>query len=115
MVPVEDPAASVYVLNDEHKAIVVASTETEHERSGSFAAGEEVVFSFGFENVLAPGRYSPVITLSHRGYGLDVMDRFEGDFSFVVTGAAPQGGMIDLPVEIGIKRVDSAVAQETSA
>ncbi len=115
MVPVEDPAASVYVLNEEHKAIVVATTETERERTGNFAAGEEAVFSFGFENVLAPGRYSPVITLSHRGYGLDVMDRFEGDFSFVVTGVAPQGGMIDLPMDIGIKRVDSAVAQETSA
>ena len=62
-----DPAASVYVLNEEHKAIVVANTETERERTGNFAAGEEAVFSFGFENVLAPGRYSPVITLAHRG------------------------------------------------
>ena len=61
-------------------------------------AGEEAVFSFTFENVLAPGRYSPVITLAHRGSGLDVIDRFEGDFSFVVTGVAPQGGMVDLPV-----------------
>jgi ABC-type polysaccharide/polyol phosphate transport system ATPase subunit len=115
MVSVEDPAASVYVLNEEHKAIVVATTETESDRTGTFAAGEEVVFSFGFQNVLAPGRYSPVITLAHRGYGLDVMDRFEGDFSFVVTGAAPQGGMIDLPMEIGIKRVDSPVVKESTA
>jgi ABC-type polysaccharide/polyol phosphate transport system ATPase subunit len=115
MVAVEDPAASLYVLNDEHKAIVVATTESEHERSGTFRAGDEVVFSFAFDNVLAPGRYSPMITLSHRGYGLDVMDRFEGDFSFVVTGVDPLGGVVDLPVKIGITRAGSALAQETRA
>ncbi len=45
------------------------------------------MFSFTFDNVLAPGRYNPVIELAHRGSGLDVMDRFESGFSFVVTGA----------------------------
>ena len=58
----------------------------DNERSGTFSAGEEAVFSFTFDNVLAPGRYSPMFTLAHRGSGLDVIDRFEGAFSFVVTG-----------------------------
>ena len=49
------------------------------------------MFSFTFENVLAPGRYSPMFTLAHRGSGLDVIDRFEGSFSFVVTGAVRPG------------------------
>ena len=67
------------------------------------------MFSFAFDNVLAPGRYSPVITLSHRGSGLDVMDRFEGAFSFVVTGRSALGGMVDLPVRRRRSaRVDSA-------
>ena len=43
----------------------------------SFLAGEQALFSFTFENVLAPGRYSPVVKLAHRGAGLDVMDRYE--------------------------------------
>ncbi len=106
---VEDPAASLYVLNDEHRAIVVATTDSERERSGAFNAGEEAIFSFAFDNVLAPGRYSPMITLSHRGYGLDVMDRFEGDFTFVVTGVEPLGGLVDLPVQIAISRPDPAL------
>ncbi len=55
MVDVEDPVASVYVLNEEHVAIVVATTSREHERSGRFHAGDEALFSFSFENVLAPG------------------------------------------------------------
>ena len=108
MVNVEDPAASVSILNEEQKAILVASSEIQNERSGSFMAGEEVVFSFAFDNVLAPGRYSPVIQLAHRGSGLDVMDRFEGKFSFVVTSTSALGGIVDVPIRTGINRVSDA-------
>ena len=38
--------------------------------------------------------------LAHRGSGLDVIDRFEGSFSFVVTGPGALGGLVDLPVQI---------------
>jgi len=110
-VDVEDPDATVYVLNEEQKAIVVASTAVANESSGDFRAGEQVVFSFSFENVLGPGRYSPMFTLSHRGFGLDVIDRFEGSFSFVVTSAQPQGGAVDLPVQVAVRR-DRAGATE---
>jgi ABC-type polysaccharide/polyol phosphate transport system ATPase subunit len=113
MVPVDDPAASLYILNDEHKTIAVATTEAVREHSGSFSAGDEVVFSFAFDNVLAPGRYTPMVNLAHRGYGLDVIDRFEGGFSFLVTATAPQGGLVDLPMDVAITRVDSALARET--
>ncbi len=114
MVDVEDPAATVYVLNEEHKAVIVASTASEHERSGRFRSGEEVVFAFAFDNILAPGRYSPMFTLSHRGYGLDVIDRFEGAFSFVVTGPTALGGIVDVPVAVDVARA-GALAQEAQA
>jgi ABC-type polysaccharide/polyol phosphate transport system ATPase subunit len=114
-VDIEDPAASVYVLDADHKAIIVATTATDAERSGLFRAGEQAVFSFSFENVLAPGRYSPMFTLSHRGAGVDLIDRFEGSFSFVVTGPDALGGVVDVPVEVSSKRSDSAVRQELSA
>ncbi len=112
MVDVEDPAAALYILNDEHKAILVVSTESERERSGSFRAGEEVIFSFSFDNVLARGRYNPMITLAHRGFGLNVIDRFEGRFSFVVTAAEARGGVIDLPVDVAITRTGPALAHQ---
>ncbi|HWF26635.1 MAG TPA: ABC transporter ATP-binding protein [Solirubrobacteraceae bacterium] len=107
MVEVEDPQASVYVHNDEHKAVLVASTVYEHERSGRFRSGEEAVFSFTFDNVLAPGRYSPVFNLAHRGSGLDVIDRFEGAFTFVVTAQQALGGIVDVPVQVAVQRGDS--------
>jgi ABC-type polysaccharide/polyol phosphate transport system ATPase subunit len=113
MVDVDDPAASLYILNEEHKAIVIANTAVENERSGHFRAGEEVVFSFAFDNVLAPGRYSPMFTLAHRGSGLDLIDRFEGGFSFVVTGPDALGGLIDLPVQAGVTRSVAPYAERT--
>jgi ABC-type polysaccharide/polyol phosphate transport system ATPase subunit len=111
---VEDPVASVYVLNEDHVAIVVATTAREHERSGRFLAGEEALFSFSFENVLAPGRYNPLLTLAHRGTGLDLIDRIEGAFSFVVTGSEAMGGAVDLPVEVGIARSDAELPASVS-
>jgi ABC-type polysaccharide/polyol phosphate transport system ATPase subunit len=114
-VDVEDPVASVYVLNEEHVAIIVATTSRENERSGRFDAGEEVLFSFSFENLLAPGRYNPLFTLAHRGTGLDLMDRFEGAFSFVVTGPGALGGLIDLPVEVSVTRGPAPVPQQVRA
>jgi ABC-type polysaccharide/polyol phosphate transport system ATPase subunit len=101
---VTDPAAAVQIFNDEHRLVLAATTEIENERTGHFGAGEEVVVSFAFDNVLAPGRYAPVFQLTHRGSGLDVIDRFEGSFSFVVTSAGALGGLIDLPVQSEISR-----------
>jgi hypothetical protein len=115
IVDVEDPRASIYVHNEEQKAVFVASTVPKHERSGAFRAGEQVVFSFTFDNVLAPGRYSPVVNLAHRGSGLDVIDRYERGFSFVVTAADAYGGIVDLPVDATIERVSGAVGEEVRA
>jgi len=114
-VDVEDPVAGVYVLNEDHVAIIVATTAREHERSGSFSAGEEVLFSFSFENVLAPGRYNPLFTLAHRGTGLDLMDRFEGAFSFVVTGPEAMGGLVDLPISLSVSRGAATSTQQVRA
>jgi ABC-type polysaccharide/polyol phosphate transport system ATPase subunit len=114
-IDVEDPIASVYVLNEDHKAIVVATSAREHERSGHFRAGEEILCSFAFENVLAPGRYNPLFTLAHRGTGLDLIDRVEGAFSFVVTGPEAMGGAVDLPVEVGIGRSDAQLPASVRA
>jgi hypothetical protein len=115
-VDVEDPVASMYVLNEDHLAITVASTDDGRGRpSGRFEAGGEALFAFQFENVLRPGRYSPLLTLAHRGSGLDLMDRFEGASSFVVTGAAALGGVVDLPVEVSVSRLPADLRASVEA
>jgi ABC-type polysaccharide/polyol phosphate transport system ATPase subunit len=104
MVDLVDPAASLSIYNEEHQPMFHATTSFEHERTGEFSAGDEATFSFTFDNVLAPGRYGPVIQLAHRGSGVDVIDKFEGRFSFVVTGSQALGGLIDLPVVAAVDR-----------
>src|SRR5437588_6945372 len=46
MVDVEDPQASIYVHNDDQKVVLVSSSWIQHDRSGTFRAGERVIFSF---------------------------------------------------------------------
>jgi ABC-type polysaccharide/polyol phosphate transport system ATPase subunit len=115
VVDVEDPQASVTLLADDHRPILVASTALGQERSGRFVSGETATFSFSFENILAPGRYSPVFNLYHRGSGVDVIDHFESSASFVVTGAHALGGVVDVPVQVGIERTDPVTAQRLPA
>lgn len=110
----ENPQASVYVLAEDHRPIVVGSTAVAHERSGRFHAGERAVFSFSFINVLAPGRYSPVIDLFRRGTGLERVDRLQDSLSFMVTGVRPLGGVVDVPVEVAIEHGDAVHLQQVS-
>ena len=101
---VEDPALSVLFENEAGQPVFIASTAVEHERSGSFARGEEAVFSVEFENRLAPGRYYPVASLARRGGGLDLIDRSRREISFLVQGSTAQGGIVDLPCVSSIER-----------
>jgi ABC-type polysaccharide/polyol phosphate transport system ATPase subunit len=100
---ITDPAVSMTLLNDHRQPVVVATTAEDRDESGMFKEGEWVVFAFSFHNMLAPGRYHPILTITHRGDGLDVIDRFAGGLSFVVTGTAASGGMVEIPVETSIK------------
>ena len=70
-----DPAVSMTLLNEHRQPVVVATTTEDHEQTGSYKEGEWAVFAFSFHNMLAPGRYHPILTITHRGEGLDVIDR----------------------------------------
>jgi ABC-type polysaccharide/polyol phosphate transport system ATPase subunit len=99
-----DPALSMTLLNEHRQPVVVATTSLEDEHTGGFKEGEQAVFAFSFHNMLAPGRYHPVLTITHLGDGLDVIDRFAGGLSFVVTGMAASGGMVEIPVQTEVVR-----------
>jgi ABC-type polysaccharide/polyol phosphate transport system ATPase subunit len=101
---VVDPAVSLTLLNEHRQPVVVATTTDDHEQSGGFQEGELAVFSFSMHNMLATGRYHPIVTITRRGDGLDVIDRFTREASFVVTGLAASGGMIEIPVQTGVDR-----------
>jgi ABC-type polysaccharide/polyol phosphate transport system ATPase subunit len=101
---VVNPAVSLTLLNEHNQPVVVATTTDEHEESGGYQQAEVAVFSFSMHNMLAPGRYHPIVTITHRGDGLDVIDRFTRDMSFVVTGMSASGGMVEIPVQTEVNR-----------
>jgi ABC-type polysaccharide/polyol phosphate transport system ATPase subunit len=109
---VVDPAVSLTLLNDQRQPVVVATTARDHEETGSFQAGERAGFAFSFHNMLAPGRYHPILTITHRGEGLDVIDRYAGGLSFVVSGLTSSGGMVEIPVETAVSRWGRAAEGE---
>jgi ABC-type polysaccharide/polyol phosphate transport system ATPase subunit len=113
---VHDPVVAVAVHNDQHQAVIVGSSAHTHEHSGVFHPGDQAVFAFSFHNMLAPGRYEPIFTVSHRGSGLSIIDRYEGRFSFIVTGSVASGGMLEVPVQADITRHGrAALEQEATA
>jgi ABC-type sulfate/molybdate transport systems ATPase subunit len=112
---VRDPAVSLTLLNEHRQPVVVATTVKEQEETGGFGPGEQAVFAFSFHNMLAPGRYHTVLTITHRGEGLDVIDRFAGGLSFVVSGMTNSGGMVEIPVQTDVTRWGTAEISEIQA
>jgi ABC-type polysaccharide/polyol phosphate transport system ATPase subunit len=100
----DDPAFSVEIEDEWGSKIFVATTVVEHERSGHFAAGEEVVFGVEFENRLSPGKYYPTVNVARRGGGLDVIHRVRRMSTITVFGSAAQGGLVDLPYVAAVDR-----------
>jgi ABC-type polysaccharide/polyol phosphate transport system ATPase subunit len=101
--PLQDPVIAAAFVNAQRQNVFVASSATAVESSGSFEGGDLVELAVSFENSLAPGRYA-VSTLISR-HDEQMVDRWEGIFSFVVSGARPGGGLVDLPHDIRLERV----------
>jgi ABC-type polysaccharide/polyol phosphate transport system ATPase subunit len=101
---VDDPSFSVELEDEWGTKIFVATTAVENERSGHFAAGEEVVFCVEFENHLSPGKYFPTVNLTRRGAGLDIIHRVRRMATITVFGSAAQGGLVDLPYRATVER-----------
>ncbi|MEJ7789092.1 MAG: ABC transporter ATP-binding protein [Thermoleophilaceae bacterium] len=101
---VEDPSFAVAFVNAQHQNVFVASSATQHERTGRFEAGESASFSVTFDNALAPGRYLLSTLIAHPGAGNAIVDRWEGIVSIVVTGARPAGGTVDLAHDLRVER-----------
>ena len=110
-VDVEDARVSIFLHNEDQKVVLVLSSvlDIDHAR---FSAGERAQFSFSFHNVLAPGRYGPVVNLADGGSPLEVADSYSSDFSFVVTGTRALGGLVDLPTEVAMTRGDPVSARD---
>jgi ABC-type polysaccharide/polyol phosphate transport system ATPase subunit len=109
--PVENPSITLTIENEERQAIMILTSLATHDQTGTYEPGDLAFFGFWFENVLAPGRYHPIITVG----GIGAIDRTERDFSFVVTGSRAAGGLVDPPSEVEIYRIPLETTRKTLA
>jgi len=97
---VTDPIFGVTLHDIRDIALMSPSSLWDHPHPGTFAAGEEVVLRFSFENILAQGRYTAAPGIA-QGASIDKRYRM---LSFVVTGTRTTEGVADPPYEVDIVR-----------
>jgi energy-coupling factor transporter ATP-binding protein EcfA2 len=107
--PIADPTLSMSIMGDQQRPVFATSTVWQSERSGTFAAGEEALLRVAFENALAPGRYHAATSVARSGGGEDVLDHREKLASVLVTGTRAGGGLVDLPHDLAIERMQERV------
>ncbi len=102
----EEPSLALSLDSDRGAKVFATSSTWAGKRTGSFRAGDEVVFSVSFDNVLAPGRYyaSPHVALLEGG-GAGIVDRRERAAALVVTGDGAEGGLVKVPHDFDLERV----------
>jgi ABC-2 type transport system ATP-binding protein len=99
---VENPLFGINLQNGRRDHLLSASNLRSEPSSGTFRAGDEVLFRIQFENVLAPDRYYATPSVAHHGGAW--IDRRERMISVVVSGTRSSDALLDLPYSITIER-----------
>jgi ABC-type polysaccharide/polyol phosphate transport system ATPase subunit len=111
-----DPTFS-FALRNATKERVVAAT-SERRLGGRYAAGEEIIVYFSFENWLAPDRYGVSAVVSYLALPEKWMDNRERFMSVMVSASDPSGALVDVPYDVFVQRdigaPDSAGAEAAS-
>ena len=101
---VENPIFGFTLRSSRGHTALAAHSEWEHERSGRFAAGEEVEFRIGFDNIFAADRYFASPAVARRGQGVDWIDLREDFATVVVTSTRPTDAVVDVPYDVVLAR-----------
>jgi ABC-type polysaccharide/polyol phosphate transport system ATPase subunit len=103
----QDPLFGVSLFNPRGD-YVFGANNVRHPKSGTFEAGEEVIFSVRFDAFLAPDRYwaSPVVSRDQSGVALH--DRRGRMVSIMVTTTRRAGeGLLEVPFELEVQRTNA--------
>jgi hypothetical protein len=112
---VTDPRFGAVLLNGLDVPVFGATNGWNEPHSGTFTAGEEIVFRVRFDNVLAPGRYHATPAIAHAGTGAAWIDRRVRFASVVVSGILQVDTAVLLPFDLDIDRVDQPARQQAQA
>jgi ABC-2 type transport system ATP-binding protein len=109
----DGPTFAFAIETEEGQRVFATSSALAGAGTGRFDAGDQVIFSVGFENFLAAGRYyiSPQVVIRD-GPGAGVVDRRDRAAAMVVTGTNEEGALVEMPYDFRVERLP---AHELSA
>ena len=109
---VGDPIFGVTVTDEQHRRILVMTSEWEDRPTGAFRAGDIADVWTSLDNWLAPGRYFVSPQVTYPGGAGKTMAAFEDFTTFVVTAEHVTGGAVDVPhsVHWRVRQPDAEVA-----
>jgi ABC-type polysaccharide/polyol phosphate transport system ATPase subunit len=102
----DKPVFGVILRADSGEAVFVTNTMLDGLDTGSYQAGDEVVYSVSFDAHLAEGRWTASPAVAHQD-AQRFADWWEDGVVVSVRGQGPSGGLADLP---HVSRVDRAGA-----
>jgi ABC-type polysaccharide/polyol phosphate transport system ATPase subunit len=106
--PVEEPVFGLVLSDEARRRVFVASTGAAGTSTGSYDTGEDVDVVVALDNWFAPGRYHLEAVVTHAGPAQRLIARREEAATFVVTGAATAGGIVDPPHSFHLFEVGTA-------
>ena len=101
---VEDPLFGVVLQNDRRETVFAASTAWTQERTGRFAAGDEVTFRVRVDTIFSAGRFHATPAVARRGGGVAWIDRREDFATVLVTSTRGTDAAVDIPYAIDLDR-----------
>jgi len=93
-------------MRDDQEALIFGCTNDGLGSTGSYSAGDELVFRATFDAAFAPGRYFLTPSLSHGDHRL--IDRRNTYTSVVVAGDREGDWLMHLPVDVEVQRWSAA-------
>jgi ABC-type polysaccharide/polyol phosphate transport system ATPase subunit len=112
----ESPVFGVILKAENGEHVFVTNTMLDGVETGTFAAGDEAVYTVGFDMHLAEGRCTASPAVAHQD-AQRFADWWEDGITFAVRGEGRSGGLVDLPHEARIERAPAsrAVTQPVDA
>lgn len=110
--PAQDPVFGFVLSDEQHRRVLVVTTEADGRPTGRWEAGDVLNVAVSFDNWFVPGRYFLSPQVGYPG-GVGRLKTLHEDFTtFVTTGAAGAGGVVDVPHQFfwGAVQPDPATA-----
>jgi ABC-type polysaccharide/polyol phosphate transport system ATPase subunit len=104
--PVADPVFGFVLTDEQHRNVFAVTTEWDDRPTGTYAVGDVVEVAVSFDNWFAPGRYFASPRVLRPGPGRHAMAHLDGSVSVVVAGSRTGGGLVDIPHEFFVTRVE---------